>query len=305
MYGVIMDRSQIQKKVVNFIKNSAVGKIIQQESYDSYGYSAIDKISQLVLIQIYKEILKNNEDLPGIMNVGFKNFSQTDEDGILLYIFSLIGTTNKTTVEICAEDGIECNSANLIINHGWSGVLFDGDIQSIKKGRYFYAKCKDTWIYPPKFVHAWVDTENVNQLIQKSGVSGEIDLLSIDMDGVDYWIWKSINCINPRVVVVEFREMWGAKKAVTVPYKSDFNRFDIHSQFYGASLNAFVKLANQKGYFLAGVNRYGFNAFFLRNDIPKDNIPEIPIEKCFTHPRSMEIQQNVLPEVKDLQWIDV
>ena len=75
---------------------------------------------------------------------------------------------------------------------------------------------------PPTLVHAWITAENVNELIKKNGISGEVDLLSIDMDGVDFWIWKAITCIIPRVVVLEYNNRWGADQSVTVPYVSDF-----------------------------------------------------------------------------------
>jgi len=142
-------------------------------------------------------------------DVEFRNFSQNGEDGILWYIFSTIGTTNKKVVELCVGDGIQCNAANLIVNHGWDALLFDGDEGNIKRGTEFYKTSPDTFWMPPRMVHAWITSENVNALIRDWGVKGEIDLFSLDMDGVDYWIWKAIDCIEPRVVVLEYNWVWG------------------------------------------------------------------------------------------------
>ncbi len=94
----------------------------------------------------------------------FRNHSQNGEDAILWYIFSLIGTANKRCIEICASDGVQCNSANLIINRGWNGLLFDGDESLIRKGQEYYKTHPDTFIYPPRLCHAWITAENVNDL---------------------------------------------------------------------------------------------------------------------------------------------
>ena len=173
--------------------------------------AAVDKGLQILLSLKYKELLHHKLPLPSFEEVGFRVFSQNDEDGILLYIFSLIGTVNKKAVEICAGDGIECNTANLTINHGWTALLFDGNEATIRRGQDFYQCCKDTFLFPPRIIHAWIEAENVNTLISGHGFEGEIDLLSLDIDGVDYWIWKAIDCISPRVVILEYQDIWGLR----------------------------------------------------------------------------------------------
>jgi hypothetical protein len=243
--------------------------------------------------------------LPALQDVGFSAYSQNEEDGILLYIFSLLGTTNRKSVEICAGDGIECNTANLIINHGWRGLLVDGDEANVQRGREFYARCPKTWVFPPAFVHAWVEMENVNELITSNGFQGEIDLLSIDLDGNDYWIWKAIDSIQPRVVVIECHNIWPADKAVTIPYKRDFNKFDLHPDYSGASLGALVKLGKAKGYRLVGCNHYGFNAFFIRNGIGENFFPEVSAEQCLDVPHAILARQTRLPQVIRYEWVEV
>ena len=160
-------------------------------------------------------------------------------------------------------------------------------------------------MFPPRLVHAWIETENVNELISSHGFEGEIDLLSLDMDGVDYWIWKAIDCIHPRVVVLEYQDIWGPEKSVTVPYRRDFDRFDTHPDHCGASLAAFVKLGLKKGYRLVGCNRYGFNAFFIRCGIGEDIFPEISPDRCFQHPKVEHGRKTRLPEVADYEWVEV
>ena len=126
----------------------------------SYNYT-INKATQILLSLKYKEIVNKKEPLPSFNEIGFRVHSQSDEDGILHFIFSLIGTTNKTVIEMCAGNGIECNSTNLLINHGWNGLLFDGNRKSIETGINFFNQCKDTKLFPPKLIQAWITAENV------------------------------------------------------------------------------------------------------------------------------------------------
>lgn len=265
---------------------------------------AVNKGTQILLMLRYQELLRSGAPLPSLQDVEFRAFSQTGEDGILLYLFALIGATNRRAVEICAGSGITCNTANLIINHGWQGLLFDGNREQIRFGQRFYARHEDTYLSPPRLVHAWITRENVNQLIADHGFAGELDLLSLDLDGVDYWIWEAISCVQPRVVVVEFANMWGPERAVTVPYSPDFRGRAIHPYYAGASLMAFVKLGRRKGYRLVGSQRHAFNAFFLRADVGEELLPEVDPRSCFTHPQS-RTWAHILPQVADYHWVEV
>jgi hypothetical protein len=237
---------------------------------------------QLLLHHKYRELLYNHFPLPELADTEFRCFSQNGEDGILLYIFTILGATNKRAVEICAGDGIECNSANLIINHGWYGLLFDGDEHNISRGKDFYSKCQDTFSAPPTLVASWITAENINSLIVDNGFGGEIDLLSMDIDGIDYWVWRAIECISPRVVILEFNSVWGPDRAVSIPYRADFRMdFSRRPYYTGASLSAFVKLARVKGYRLVGIERLGFNALFVRSGVGEDLLPEVSPRECF------------------------
>ncbi len=251
---------------------------------------------------------KHGETPAALADVEFRAFSQNGEDGILLYIFSLIGTHQRSCIEICAGDGIECNSANLILNHGWTGLLVDGSLENVHKGQRFYAQHRDTFSFPPQFAHAWVDRETINQLIGQHGFKGEVDLLSIDLDGVDYWIWEAIDVIQPpRVVVAETQCIWGANRSVSVPYRRDFSSplvqgFGIYS---GASLPAFVGLAKRKGYRLVGTQSLGFNAFLVREDLGADVLPEVSAASCLDRPFVRWAMRELLPLVQDKEWVEV
>jgi len=265
------------------------------------GGSKIGIIQHLFIY--YHNLKKQKEHLPKFQETGFRVYSQSDEDGLLLYIFSLIGFTNKICVDIAFGSPYGANVTNLICNWGFTGLLVESkDIDSSIK---FFLNHPDTCIYPPKIIKKWITQKNVNSILRENNISGDIDLLSLDLDGVDYWIWKAINTITPRVVVVEYMNIFDKDKSVSVPYKEDFNRFDTHPDFCGASLKAFVKLGKSKNYRLIGCNKYGFNAFFLRKDIAGRLLPEISINDCLKHPQAREGQQKRLPAVKDLDWVEV
>ena len=131
---------------------------------------------------------------------------------------------------------------------------------------------------------------------------------SLDMDGVDYWIWEAIHCVNARVVVVEYQDIWGPDESVTVPYRDDFRGVfgpEGGADYAGASLAAFVKLAHRKGYRLVGTNRYGYNAFFVRNGLGESILPEVTVASCFSHPKVVAGMRDRLPVVKDREWVRV
>jgi hypothetical protein len=273
-------------------------------------YTLPDAASQLALSMANRQLVASGAPLPSLKEVGFKAYSQTDEDGILLFIFSVIGITNKKCVEICAGEGIECNTANLIINHGWHGLLFDGSPELIQRGNAFYKHNKATFADPPALVCSWIKRDTINELIGRHEFKGEIDLLSLDLDGVDYWIWEALEVIMPRVVVVEYLDIAGPERSVTVPYEDDFDArkypmADGLPNFMGASLPAFVKLAHKKGYRFVGCNRSGYNAFFVRKGIADQQIPEIPITEFFEIPKVLRGMRDRWPSVAECPWVQV
>ncbi|WP_454065135.1 hypothetical protein [Candidatus Nitrospira salsa] len=260
--------------------------------------------AQKVLMNQYRlQAFHGRDHLPNLKDVGFRKYSQFEEDGILLYIFSLIPPINRKCVEICAAYGRQCNTANLIINHGWWGYLFDGDENHVNAGKEFFSKNKDTFLYPPRYTTAWITAENVNEVIERSGAKGAIDLLSLDVDGVDYWIWKAIAVVEPQVVVCETANPIPPDKAWTVPYDPTFV---CESENYrGASLAAMCKLGKEKGYRLIGAHRFGFNAFFMKNGVGEEFFPEVTVESCVDDPYSQLARTERWPNAKLFTWYEV
>lgn len=292
-------------KALSRLKRSRLGQ--RMEVTPGVVMAPLSAVMQKTLSATYKQLHHTKASPLSFGDVGFRAYSQHEEDGILLFVFSLIGTTNKKCVEVCAGDGIECNTANLILNHRWIGLLCDGDERNVRRGKEFYARHPDSRHWPPVMTKEWITRENVNQIIEKHGFSGEIDLLSLDIDGIDYWLWKAIDCISPRVVVLEFNHLWGPDRAVTVPYAADFvaEFTQYGSDYAGASLNAFVKLGKAKNYRLVGTNAIATNAFFVRDDVLCEWLPEVPPAVCFSHPRAEFGMKQRLPKVQNKPWVEV
>ncbi len=238
--------------------------------------------------------------LPPITDAGFRVFSQFEEDGKLLYLFAALGMDCKRFVEIGADDGVNSNSANLYFNFGWHGLFVDANPKSIARGQKFYAKYPHPWFYTPDFVEAMVSPENINQILTDAGYSGEVGLLSIDIDGHDYWVWDAMDVISPQVVIIETHNEFG-KENIVVPYDPDYVYPGKHPIYHGASPVAMTKLAHQKGYRLVGANELGFNFIYLRDDLLVDLVPEVSVESVLQHVSQAEGQAQ-FEEIRDWEY---
>jgi len=209
----------------------------------------------------------------------FQVSSQWGEDGILQAILRRLPPIDRRFVEFGVETFVESNCRWLLRQHGWAGLVMDGSAENIAaiQGDPIY------WQHNLKAVQAFVTAENIDSLISGNGLNGEIGILSIDVDGMDYWIWKEIHCVSPAVVVVEYNGIFGADRAVTVPYNSGFTRANANYSclYYGASLGAFVALGKAKGYALVAANRAGNNAFFVRRNLLSDQLREVAAQDVY------------------------
>ena len=208
-------------------------------------------------------------DLPDARE--FSIFSQNGEDGILLWLLEQSGAPEKTFVEIGVENARECNTALLGFVLGWNGLMVDADPLGADAARRFAANMLRRKPNRVEIRQEFVTAENINRVITEAGFQGQLGVLSIDVDGVDYWLWKALTEVSPRVVVIEYNASFGAEASITVPYKPDFDCRREHPSgyYHGASLAALEKLGRELGYVLVAVDFRGVNAFFLR----KDNCP--------------------------------
>ena len=215
----------------------------------------------------------------------FRVFSQFGDDGIIQWLTKNINISRKIFVEFGVENYVESNTRFLLMNDNWSGLVMDGNSTNIN----FIKSDGIYWKYNLKAKQAFITAENINELIASEFlVSGEgkpykIGLLSIDVDGNDYWIWEKIDCIDPDIVVCEYNGVWGMDDAITIPYDPDFVRENAHYSriYFGASIAALNKLANKKGYSLVAGNQAGNNVYFVRNDLLNDSVKKKEIKDVF------------------------
>ena len=199
----------------------------------------------------------------------FSLSSQNEEDGIIHAIFDTVGDGSRRFVEIGAGTN-GGNSGFLASECGWSGMMLEANEDRLSKLKMHFEPLGITCL------GNWVARENINDFIRDSGCEGEIDLLSIDIDGNDYWIWESITACSPRLVIIEYNSLFGPDRAVVVPYDAEFDRHRFVEAaegghyYFGASLQALSRLAEQKGYRLVVTEPRGVNAFFLRNDVGQE-----------------------------------
>ena len=150
------------------------------------------------------------------------------------------------------------------MNNNWTGLVMDGSKVNID-----FIKSEDIyWRYDLTAVQAFIDRENINDLIAGNGFGGRVGILSIDLDGNDYWIWESISVVDPVIVISEYNSVFGDRHALTIPYDPGFQRTRAHysNLFWGCSLKALCLLAAKKGYVFVGSNANGNNAYFVRSD---------------------------------------
>ena len=253
------------KKVIKLIRN------IQQLNHTlDYIQQSLGRIEIRQLYPINNSTqLSSNE---------FKVYSQSGEDGIIQYLINNIQISDKRFIEFGVENYLESNTRFLAINNYWSGLVIDGNRENIEfiKNDPIYWRCNI------KAEHSFITKENINEIFTRNGMIGDIGLLSIDIDGNDYWVWEAIKIVNPAIVVAEYNSFFGKEEEVTVPYDPSFVRTSAHFSkiFYGASIAALTSLANRKGYKLAASNQSGNNVFYVREDLMGD-LNEMAIKDAY------------------------
>jgi len=223
--------------------------------------------------------LNINKKYPRLTNYEFKIFSQWGEDGIIQHLTQNIEIKHKTFIEFGVEDFFESNCRFLLQKDNWDGFVIDGSSRNIErlKGSYFY------WKHSINALCSFITRENIDQLLSISGFDKDVGVLSVDIDGVDYFVLEKLAAWTPRILIVEYNAIFGVNRAVSVPYSSTFVRANMHysNLYYGASLPAFVHLANKMNMALVGINSAGSNAFFVRRDLLNEIVPEVSIGDCF------------------------
>lgn len=247
--------------------------------------AALEK-QTLLLGRLLSELVKKKANYATLAELEFRVFSQFGDDGIIQYLVHHLDLPNRTFVEFGVEDYRESNTRFLLQNDDWTGFVMDGAEENVAKIRqtpYF-------WRHDLTVRAAFVTRENINSLLSEAtkGWSG-VDLLHIDLDGNDYWIWKEI-ALRPSVVIVEYNSTFGCDSALTIPYDPQFIRTRAHfsNLYWGCSLKALHRLGAEKGYSLIGCNSAGNNAYFVREDRLNEKVRPMSVAEAYVRSKSRE-----------------
>ena len=268
-------------------------------------------LNEIISKKIIESKILANQNLNKLLVSNFSEieytvFSQWGEDGIINWLTFNIENIPKTFIEFGVENYSEANTRLLFQEYNWEGLIIDGDkknIVQITESDYY-------WKGNLKTICSFVDRENINEIIKKNFLNDELGLLSIDVDGNDYWIWESIININPVIVICEYNGIFGKKLKLSVPYDKKFNRSKAHYShlYFGCSIQALISLADKKGYEFLGSNLNGNNAFFIKKNYYENirsKLKEIKIHDTkFRESRNINQKLNFLNSEKGLKLIE-
>lgn len=267
---------KLKKKIITILIGELNEKLINLHSKE---------ITDLKIMTA-KQLINNQKNIDSLKDAEFKVFSQWGDDGIIQYLINNININEKSFIEFGVESYKESNTRFLLVNDNWTGLIMDGSQSNIN----FIKKDEIYWKYSINAKNVFINAENVNEVILSEGIKGQIGLLHIDIDGMDYWIWNALNIIEPQIVIIEYNSVFGNERPITVPYRSDFVREKSHHSFlfFGASLPALCYLAEKKGYSFVGSNSNGNNAYFVKSEYLNSKISEITYKEGYVESKFKE-----------------
>jgi len=218
----------------------------------------------------WRELLRGIPDPQRLEHFGQKIYSQNDEDGIISEILRRLGYTPQDGmfVDIGVESGLECNTL-LLLYRSFPGLWLEGSANEVARAHQkFHGPLSSGAL---RIKHAFVTAENIDSILGEQCQGKPVTLLSIDIDGNDFWVWKAIHSVAPAVVVVEYNAKFPPPISIVQAYHPDFVWQG--TDYFGASITALARLAAIKGYRLVGCNITGVNAFFVRADLVADHFP--------------------------------
>lgn len=224
-----------------------------------------------------KILIENIIDTTNLNDCDTGVYSQAEEDSVIQLLISKINIKNKTFFELGCSNYVESNTRYLALNDKWQGLIVDGSLKNINdiKKSYYY------WKLPLNAKQYFITKENIIKILSQYSKEKKFGLLSIDLDGNDYWILKEIISSNYSfdIIICEYNSLLGSLDALTIPYQANFIREQNENiKNYGASIQAFKKLLS-KDYKLIYGNKLGNNIFFLKKE--HHEFSEKSIEECF------------------------
>lgn len=245
---------------------------------------AVDEAKFLAAEQLIRDT-RDRGRVEDIHETEFRVFSQFGDDGIIQYLIQRVSDCAPSFVEFGVEDYTESNTRFLLQHDNWRGLVMDSnpdDVAHIRRAPYY-------WRHDLTAREEMIDRDNIDSILERAGFTGELGLLCIDIDGMDYWVWERLAAVDPTIVVVEYNATFGKTRAVTVPYDAAFQRTKAHysNLYWGCSLPALYRLGQRKGYALVGCNSAGINAYFVKRDRLGD-VEELDVDSAYVPSRFRE-----------------
>ena len=241
----------IKEKIYNFIRNALQLSNTQ---------------TKLMLGNIYlNQIRKKYDFIKNLQEAEYKIFSQTGEDGIIDFLLKKLDILNCKFVEIGVGDYSEANTRYIYEKSFSEGLIID--IENNLRDKV--SKNINLWKGLLHVENIEINSENINEILDKYNLNANLDLFSIDIDGIDYWVIDNLKPQISKLFVLEYNPTFGHNLEITIPNIKNFNRFKSHYSgcYYGCSLKAMIKLMDRKGYDFLGTNKLNFNAFFASKNI--------------------------------------
>lgn len=269
------------------------------------------KILQGLLLET--SLANKYDNVKSLDEVEFSVFSQFGQDGIIAFLTNKLNDyiDNKYFIEIGVENYYESNTRYLLMTKNWSGLVIDADASYVKQitNSYYY------WKYDLKAVCSFVSRENISEILVNNLPKGvnRVGLLSIDIDGNDFYILDSIP-IKSDILIIEYNSLFGFDRAVVIPYDPHFRRYQVNhtGAYFGASLKAIVMKAEEKGYYFLGTTSAGNDAIFIDKryaDIFSSITPKaFPLKIKFPsikYSGRMYTINEAIEEIKDLPVLDL
>lgn len=209
--------------------------------------------------KLYEKSLFKNK-IKSLSDAEFSVYSQFGEDGILSYLINVIPNMHRSFIEFGVQDYFESNTRYILQSKNWDGLIIDGsqdNISKIKSSNLF-------WKHNLDALCLFITKDNINSTLKE--FSQHVGILSIDIDGNDYWVWDSIVDVEADIVVVEYNSLLGDQLSITVPYSTNFDRKSSNYShlYFGCSIQSLIKLGKDKGYIFLGTSSNGINAFFVK-----------------------------------------
>ena len=293
--------SYLSKKLIKKIKS------IKDKTENNKNEDRILSFLSKILLENRR---KNYDTFSSINEAELKVFSQNGEDGIIDFLLTKLNINYPKFVEIGVEDYSEANTRLLYEHSNSTGLIIDNYINfDLAKDKF------ETWKGNLKILKSYVNSSNINDILRDQNFDEELDLFSIDIDGIDYWVIKSLPNKISKIFIAEYNPIFGSNLEITVPNLDSFDRTKYHfsNLCWGMSIKALINLMKDKGYFFVGANNFRNNAFFisekfenifqqLSNELTKINLSKYTNKKFM---ESRDLRGNLLYLSKKKEELDL